>query len=494
MLTPEDIQGCDFLVSLRGFDRAEVRAFLAEVAAHVRDLEDRLEAAEVQAAQAAEDFENDAAEGDGEQARVPEEAPGVFADIGRETQRILEAAQEAAESIARKARADADREVQSARRQSARLIAEGEQRLEEAEAVVAGLEAARAALSGQLREIGATVERVIGELGVPPPQAATVREALTAGLDPPVAAPAAPPSNGSGVSEEPAVAAEPAEPTQTMEPDVSEEPEASAEPEKSEPPEEPEASREPAEPTVSAELEAPEEPEQPEEDPSDPHGLRDSALAPLQPQLVRAIKRALQDMQNVALDQLRRTGDAGEIESFLPGEEGMAEIGVPAVERLAEAYTAGAAAASLLVDRDLPEPVAERRLVDEFLADASDRVRTDLAATLRMARSADEDIPALVDRIGAVFAELRGTVAEQLSAMHLMRAYELGLVDAWAAGGITHRRWIVGREPRCPEARCRHNGQAGVVAMGAAYPSGHEVPPVHVGCTCTTIPVSEPPS
>jgi Xaa-Pro aminopeptidase len=70
--------------------------------------------------------------------------------------------------------------------------------------------------------------------------------------------------------------------------------------------------------------------------------------------------------------------------------------------------------------------------------------------------------------------------------------YELGLLDAWAAGDIAQRRWVLGAEPRCPEARCRHNGQAGALPLGEAFPSGHVAPPVHPGCTCTTLPALEP--
>lgn len=532
LLTPEDIRNRDFLVSLRGFDRAEVRAFLDQVAEQVQDLQGRLEAAE--AAETAHGDEvraaQDAAAGD------RDGMPQVFADIGTETQRILEAAQEAATSMARKARVDADREVQSGRRQAARLIAEGEQRREEIETIVAGLEAARNSLSAQLRDIGDTIERVIGELGAPPPPSATVREALTAGIGRPAVEPVRPDppevTEPVEVTDPPEVTEPVEEAEDDEESNATDEPvltrDAEAPPEAEEPvapdaaqPEEltvvveseadePDAPQ-PDEPHADADapgappaaVEAPagpggpdvagEEPEGPA-DPADPHGFRAAALSPLHPEFVRAIKRGLQDVQNVALDRLRRTGGEGEPESLLPGDEEVAQLGGAAAGLLEQAYRSGVEVAGVLVDRELPPPTAERDLVGGFLADASARVRSPLAATLRMARSAGDEPPAWLDRVGGVFAELRGTVAEELADTHLMRAYELGLVDAWTAGGVSHRRWVLGREPRCPEARCRQNGLAGVVAMGGTYPSGHEVPPVHVGCRCTTIPTSEPTS
>lgn len=511
LLTPEDIRNRDFLVSLRGFDRAEVRAFLDQVAEQVQDLQRRLEAAE------------GAGTAHGDELRAAQDPPvgdsdgmpQVFADIGNETQRILEAAQEAATNMARKARVDADREVQSGRRQAARLIAEGEQRREEIETIVAGLEAARNSLSAQLRDIGDTIERVIGELGAPPPPSATVREALTAGIGVPAAEPVRPdPPEArepveAGEEDEESDAAD--EPVLTRDPEAAPEAEepvapggveaAEPDPPQPDPPDAVDADvpdarpvgvesrEEPGAPDVEAE-----EAERPDglADPADPHGFRSAALTPLHPELVRAIKRGLQDVQNVALDRLRRTGGEGEPESLLPADEEVAQLGAAAAGLLEQAYRSGVEVAGIVVDRELPSPTVERDLLGGFLADASARVRSPLAATLRMARSAGEEPPTWLDRVGGVFAELRGTVAEELADTHLMRAYELGLVDAWAAGGVTHRRWVLGREPRCPEARCRQNGLAGVVAMGGTYPSGHEVPPVHVGCRCTTIPTSEP--
>lgn len=507
LFTPEEIHGREFLVSLRGYDRAEVRAFLTEVADTVRELEARLQAAEgkLDALPAAEETSTAPHETAPHEASEAEEQ---FFDIGPETQRILDAAREAAMTIARKARVDADRQVQSGRQQAARLIAEGEQRREEAEEIVAGLEAARANLSQQLRQIAGTVDQVINELAAPALPAATVREALTAGLTASADVAAAPME----VAEPPLLAQPEPERHHPPEPEperghehepegpseAEPEPEAEALPEpvpEPEPGPDPEPEPEPAAeavPETQPELAGPVGLAAAEEDPADPHGLRGAALEPLRPQLVRAIKRGLQEVQNVALDRLRRTGGDVEPESLVSEE--IEAIRHAAVAPLREAYEAGLAVASLLVDRDLPSPDGQRALVDAFMAELSERVRKPLAATLRMARSAGEEPQAWSERVSGVFVELKGTVAHELAVTHLLRAYELGMLDAWIAGGVTHRRWVLGREPRCPEARCRHNSQAGVVAMGAAYPSGHDAPPVHVGCSCTTLPVSEPSS
>lgn len=457
MLDPEDIEGRDFLVSLRGYDRAEVRSFLADVAAQVRDLRTRLETAEATArdAQAAPAADADPAQS---------EPSRLFAEIGEETRRILEAAQEAAQDMTRNARVDADREVQAARHKVARLLAEGERRREDIEEVVAGLEAARVSLTTNLLEVGRTIEQIVEELGAPAPPATTVREALTA--------------------EAAAIA--------VQEPDVEDVPEQDAVADELEQAgdgagellHEDAATRE-ADPSPVAVADV----DQVES--AEPEVLRGRALSSLHPELVRRVKRGLQDVQNIVLDRLRRSGGEGVPESLLPADEEVEGLGALAGDTLTRAYGAGVAAAGRLAGRPLDEPEKTRDLIERFCNDAGERVRSPLAATLRMGRSADEGLPALADRVGAVFAELKATVAEELAATHLAGSYELGLLDTWAAGGITHRRWVLGKEPRCPEGRCRHNDQVGVVPVGETYPSGHETPPIHVGCTCTTIPVPE---
>lgn len=40
-----------------------------------------------------------------------------------------------------------------------------------------------------------------------------------------------------------------------------------------------------------------------------------------------------------------------------------------------------------------------------------------------------------------------------------------------------------------PESRCRQNERVGPLDVGEVFPSGHDVPPIHVGCTCTTVPL-----
>ena len=542
MLTPEEIQSREFLVSLRGYDRDEVHAFLGRVAEQLAQSEakasqlqqrlDRLKAQQPATAGLAEPAP--AAQ------QASPEPSAMFAEIGKETQRILEAAQEAGQQIQRKARQESDRELQSARGQAAKLIAEGERRREHIERVVSELEQARAAMSVQLRGVGRTIEQTLRELTPAEGEgggSTTVREAIGAQAQTPE--PAAPREAVPQPEPEPTPEPEPEptpepepEPTPEPEPEPTPEPEpepeptpepepepaASAEPEPTpepaptpEPEPEPapaeEASAEPEAPQLSldegaddapslqtAAPAAPTEPAMPpsragdaEDEDKDPQALRAEALSPLHPKLVRKVKRELQEIQNIALDKLRRAKGQGEVDDFLPTEDDTSGLGEGAEDLLVQAWTSGTQSAAVLAGRDLDAPSETPDLANTFLSDAAERVRAGLSSTLRMGLSSDEGQQALSDRIGAVFAEFKGAQAEELAATHLIRAYEYGMLNAWTAGGISERRWVMGREPRCPEAKCRTNDTSGGVAVGESFPSGHDVPPVHIGCTCTTV-------
>ena len=547
MLTPEEIQSREFLVSLRGYDRDEVHAFLGRVAEQLAQTEAKANQLQQRLDRLKQQQPSTAAAAEPAPAAASPEPSAMFAEIGKETQRILEAAQEAGQQIQRKARQEADRDLQSARGQAAKLIAEGERRREHIERVVSELEQARAAMSVQLRGVGRTIEQTLRELSpesegagsstmreaigsqatadetraaaaapaptpappppppaAPPPAAsapeATSRPDDTEGeADEPAApAPATEPDNepaaadpvigpDEGAGDAPAAAAPAATPDTTADDDggsntagaatASAAPATAA----SSPAAAPaaQAATEPAMPPAAADADG----EQP-----DPQGLRAAALSPLHPKLVRKVKRELQEIQNIALDKLRRAKGQGDVDDFLPSDDDTSGIGEGAADLLEQAWRAGVASAGVLADRDLSTPEAPPPLADDFLSDAAQRVRSGLSSTLRMGLSATEGQQALSDRVGAVFSEFKGAQAEELAATHLIRAYEHGLLGAWQSGGVSARRWVMGREPRCPEAKCRTNDQGGPVAVGESFPSGHDVPPIHVGCTCTTVP------
>jgi DivIVA domain-containing protein len=479
VLTPEQIESREFLVSVRGYDRDEVHAFLREVAETARALHEQAERAVLEQ-RAAEDLVAEAeARAERERQRAdqatkkvqeaqaqtpsvvaPADAAGLFAEIGSQTQRILEAAAQAADEIKAQAKREAEQEIRKARRQADKLVAEGERRREELERGMIELARKREEVGTSLRAVARGLEQSLRDLTLDEPAAATMREAM---VDE-----ARVVTERAVQAERPAAAAAPAPTGGATEAAV-------------EPPHD-------AAPQASV---RDEEPAQAEAAPAvEPGDVRGEALVNLQPKIVRKVKRGLQDLQNIALERLRSTNGAGEPADLLPPDEEFAALVEGAGEFLDQAYLAGLQAGAAKAGSAAPELAPPAELRSDFLAEISTQVNEPLSATLRMGVSAREPLPSLSDRVGGVFGELRQSAAEDLASAHLLGAFEAGMLQAWAAAGIPARRWVLGREPRCPEGRCRTNDQGGPVALDHPFPSGHAHPPVHMGCTCTTEPLT----
>lgn len=482
MLTPEQIESREFLVSVRGYDRDEVHAFLREVAEAARALHEQAERAVLEQ-RAAEDLVAEAeARAERERQRAdqatkkvqeaqaqtpnvvaPADAAGLFAEIGSQTQRILEAAAQAADEIKAQAKREAEQEIRKARRQADKLVAEGERRREELERGMIELARKREEVGTSLRAVARGLEHSLRDLTLDEPPGATMREAMVdearaateRAVQPkrPEPAAEAPPAHHTDVDTEAAV-----EPSHDAAPQASVRDDERARPGDAAVPE--------------------------------PGDVRGEALVNLQPKIVRKVKRGLQDLQNIALERLRSSNGVGEPADLLPPDEEFAALVDGAGEFLDQAYLAGLQVGAAKAGVAAPDAAPPAGLRQGFLAEISTQVNEPLSATLRMGVSAREPLPALTDRVGGVFGELRQSAAEDLASAHLLGAFEAGMHHAWSAAGVTARRWVLGREPRCPEGRCRTNDQGGPVALDHPFPSGHAHPPVHMGCTCTTEPLT----
>ncbi|HEX2028520.1 MAG TPA: hypothetical protein VHF25_11035, partial [Nitriliruptorales bacterium] len=220
------------------------------------------------------------------------------------------------------------------------------------------------------------------------------------------------------------------------------------------------------------------------------YSLREEALAGIRPGMVRRLKRNLQDVQNGVLDTLRRAAGGGEVDTPSGDDlHALARVGEPF---LVEAYRVGLRDGARLADVAPIEgdvDAAPARAAAEALGEElAHEIAASLEPTLRAGLDAGEDISSLSDRVGEVFRDLKGPVAEAAVHEHLTRTYGLGVHDGWGAGGVTARVWVLGDEPRCPENRCRSNASEGPVALDREFPSGHLVPPAHPGSTCTVAP------
>lgn len=197
MLTPEEIQSREFLVSLRGYDRDEVHAFLDEVAeAFSQLLADGGRSGSEGSVGPVEDktpdtaVESDVAEVEPEPEVVPEVEPeptaapepaaaqpsaaqpstepaaevSPFAAIGAETQRILEAAAEAGDEIRRRAQSEADEARASALAAAEAEVDELRQHAQATQSQIEVLEQRRGDLTERLRQARETVDLALLEV------------------------------------------------------------------------------------------------------------------------------------------------------------------------------------------------------------------------------------------------------------------------------------------------------------------------------------------
>ena len=148
MMRPEEIQNHDFLVGLRGYDKDEVRAFLAEVAAEHAALlaaveQGRTEAAAppapAPAAPAEDDFESIGAgvaailrTAKEQAAQITGDAQSRAAALRDEAEKVRHDAQESAQALREKAQADVDGLRQQAQHRMAEAQAEAERIVREA--------------------------------------------------------------------------------------------------------------------------------------------------------------------------------------------------------------------------------------------------------------------------------------------------------------------------------------------------------------------------
>lgn len=387
MLTPNEITDHQFLVALRGYDRDEVHAFLTQVAGEFADLAARVASLEADL-EAATDPANAPAAARVQPAPPPPPPPptpsALFAEIGQQTQRILEAAQEAGDELKRKARQDAQNDIENARSQASQLVADGERRREQIEAVVAQLEEARQRLAAQLEGVGRSIGEALRDL-VPQEPVADGNE---------------PPDRLVDTGELPATPlAPPAEPP-------------------------------PGDQTTAVVSGSP------NGRGSEALELRAAALSPLHPRMVRALKRGFGDLHRASLNRLRNAEGRGTVEEIMPSENETSGLGEVAAEFLREAYRSGLAAAAA-GSGTTPQPAdpAAAPGSEELAVEAGEKVRQGLRGQLEEGLARGDSLAALTDRITGVFEGLRGPGTDEMVATALIRAYESGIADGLATGG-----------------------------------------------------------
>jgi DivIVA domain-containing protein len=209
----------------------------------------------------------------------------------------------------------------------------------------------------------------------------------------------------------------------------------------------------------------------PENAPADAFAARAILLAPVTAALARSLKRALSDEQNDVLDRLRRHTHGLTLDLLVGGrDEQAARYAEVAGEPLAQAYAAGAlgpagpgarTGADGLVTDDVVLPLRER------LQRALDEAHGDTVEASSLLRAAYREWK--TQRLDALAADLVYAVAGR------------GAFDTVPAGTPICWRVDPSGSP-CPDAD--DNALAGIVAAGDPFPTGHRFPPAHAGCRC----------
>ena len=209
---------------------------------------------------------------------------------------------------------------------------------------------------------------------------------------------------------------------------------------------------------------------EPEAEPSGDAALltaRDGAIAEIERNLVRSVKRALADEQNEVLDALRRLKGRPSVEVIMPDgavHEARYEAVLASAARTAALAGGTGDGAAVALERGRGVAVDLRGRIQRALDDAGGDVET------------------LIDAISATYREWKSSRTEALARDVVTAAYAHGAYAA-AAGAL---RWVVDpAEGGCPD--CDDNALAGATPKGTAFPTGQLHPPAHAGCRCIVV-------
>jgi DivIVA domain-containing protein len=209
---------------------------------------------------------------------------------------------------------------------------------------------------------------------------------------------------------------------------------------------------------------------------------RDAAVADLERNLARRLKRALSDEQNELLASLSAAKGSPTATDVLPAPEAHVEryqsIALPT---LAAAATAGA---------DLVSTVAGPPAAPTTVADLATEVGADIVAPLRErlerafadAGGHPDDV---AQSIRSCYREWKGQRVDQIAAHAVVAATNRGLLDRLPEGTLV--RWVVA-DGDSPSPDCDDNALAGAVTRGEPFPTGHTSPPLHPSCRCMVVP------
>lgn len=428
----EDIRSREFGTTFVGYDRGQVDAFRDEVSGIIDDLAGRIEVLERQLREY-------------EQSK-PITADQAFAQVARETQRILQVAQDAGARMIQQAREQAENELAVARREHSQIVGEGYRTRDKMGDQLSELDQARSRLLQKLYDASSEIERICTAVESDPPGEA--RRAMSERM-------MENSRTGTDLARRPVRPGEPA--LRVVDSG--------------------EARQTPTRPRLGGgrdDVHAG----------GDPQVDKRDRLAPLRAALIDGLRKELGLVRERLREHLRQAGDAKQRSDLVL--DGAALSG--AVEAgnglLARAFDFGARAAA--AECDDAEPAERDHSADGVLAEVLDaRIGAPIRTLLEHGRAAQDPPWVVAERVDGVISEAGEAMVAEIAETELSRAYERGKLATWSEESAA-RRWIVSPRGHRRDDRCRRNGEAGLLPPDEPFPSGEHAPPRFSGCTCTT--------
>ncbi len=205
---------------------------------------------------------------------------------------------------------------------------------------------------------------------------------------------------------------------------------------------------------------------------------RAAVLDPLQKELGRKVKRALQDEQNDVLDLLRTVKGRPSASEVLPTTAEQVAVLVSTLRVPVNAAFSGGREA---VGATGGASGAPSSMIDGLASAMVERLHARLVEAID--DSGDDDT-LVTQRLGARYREFKGQELDAVVGDTLAAAWALGVYDG--VPDQTMLRWVPSVEGNCPD--CDDNALE-PTPKSQMFPTGQPHPPAHPGCRCLLVAV-----
>jgi len=225
---------------------------------------------------------------------------------------------------------------------------------------------------------------------------------------------------------------------------------------------------------------------------------RDQLLEPIEADLVRRLKRVLQDEQNEVLDRLRQEQNPTAASILPPLDEQVERYQAVAVPLLSKAADHGSeflvppgqgvgAGPGGRPDGGWKAEQWAADLAVDVVVPLRDRLEAAISEAVPDADGSDDrgyDVSGVTERLGAGYRQCKATLIGQAARHHTSVAFAEGAFAATPPDA--QRTWVVDDDGGpCPD--CDDNTLAGAVTKGQPFPTGQTHPPAHGGCRCILV-------